>query len=260
MLNVPRLIGSHRGPHRRPPRLHLCQPLDPYPKERLQMLRDRLQRKNLVKRHLHKFTHPDSSYWMPPEMCRRRRKLIFSTMPLLGQKLSKHRTGGHPTKHQSLLGVLLILMVTDLAPSVKRLFHHRPPVGKNHSSKPAASRDAFRRPAPRLSDQSYPQSLLHLILHSRPLRRQSKSRVVMAMLQLQAARPPISGPHPVNFPTRVRQSRFPLVHAQNVLHPLSDSQLLSLCAVVQAGDNLWGGDAGLGPGVIQPDLLHVDRL
>ncbi len=193
-------------------------------------------------------------------MYRRHRKLIFSTMLLLDQRLSKHRTGGHPTKHWSLLGVLLILMVTDLALNVKRSFHRRPLLGKNLSSKLAASRDAFRRPTHRLSDQLYPQFLLPLILHSRPLRRQLKSRVAMAMLLLQAARSPISGPHPVNSPTRVRPLRFPLVRAQNVLHPPSDSQLLSLCAGVQVEDKLWGGDAGLGPGAIQLDLLHVDHL
>ena len=193
-------------------------------------------------------------------MYRLHQKLIFSTMLLLDQRLSKHRTDGHPTRHWSLLGVLLILMVTDLALNVKRSFHHRPLLGKNHSSKPAASRDAFSRPTHRPYDLSYPQSLLPLILRSRRLRRQLKSRVVMAMLLLQVARPPISGPHPVNFPTRVRPLRFPPVPAQNVLHPPSGSQLLSLCVGVQVEDNLWGGDAGLGPGAIQLDLLHVDHL
>ena len=193
-------------------------------------------------------------------MYRRHRKLIFSTMLLLDQRLSKHRTDGHRTRHWILLGVLLILMVTDLALNVKRSFHRRPLLGKNHSSKPAASQDALRRPTHRPCGQSYPQSLLLLILRSRRLRRQLKSRVVMAMLLLQVARPPISGPHPVNSPTRVRPSRFPPVPAQNVLLPPSDSQLLSLCVGVQVEDNLWGGDAGLGPGAIQLDLLHVDHL
>ena len=82
----------------------------------------------------------------------------------------------------------------------------------------------------------------------------------MAMLQPQAARPPTSGHLLANFPTRVRQSKFPLGRAQNVLLPQSDSQLLSLCAEAQVEDNLWGGDAELGPGAIQRDLLHVDRL
>ena len=193
-------------------------------------------------------------------MYRLHRKLIFSTMLLPDQRFSKHRTDGHPARHWSQFGVLLISMVTDLAPNVKRSFHHRPLLGKNRSSKPAVSRDAFHRPTHRLYDQSYPQLLLPLILHSRPLRRQLKNRVVMAMLLLQVARHLISGPHPVNSPTRVRPSRFPPVRAQNELHPPSDSQLLSLCAGVQVEDNLWGGDAELGPGAIQLDLLHVDHL
>ena len=188
------------------------------------------------------------------------RKLIFSIMLLPDQRLSKHWKDGRLARHWSLLGAFLMLMVTDLALNVKRSFHNRPLLVKSHLSKLAASRDAFRRQTHRLYAQSYPQSLLLLILHSRPLRRQLKSKVVTAMLLLQVARPPISGPHLVNSPIRVRPSRFPLVRAQNVLHPPSDSQLLSLCAGVQVEDKLWGGDAGLGPGAIQLDLLHVDHL